>query len=124
MQDAVTTLPAREAPGATPSRATQRWRAVGRNIFPFIVIGVLWQIVAMAGLFPPRLFPPLQAVAYSFYDLTVSGILPHHAIETLIRLLSGFALAAVFGLLLLPVRLEAAWQNPEKSQSHHASVAS
>ena len=30
--------------------------------------------------------------------LTVAGILPHHAIETVIRLLSGFALAAIFGV--------------------------
>ena len=58
----------------------------------------IWEIVAWAGVFPHRLFPTLEEVALSFVQLTVAGILPHHAIETVIRLLSGFALAAVFGV--------------------------
>jgi NitT/TauT family transport system permease protein len=98
MQDAVTTISVTEASSGSPSRAGERWRSVARNIFPFIVVGLLWEIVAWAGMFPPRLFPTLETVAHSFYALTVAGILPHHAIETLIRLLSGFALAGVFGV--------------------------
>lgn len=98
MQDAVTTISVNAASGVSSSRAGERWRSVARNIFPFIVVGLLWEIVAWAGLFPPRLFPTLETVAHSFYALTVAGILPHHAIETLIRLLSGFALAGVFGV--------------------------
>ena len=73
----------------------ERWRAIARNIFPFVVVGTIWEIVAWAGVFPHRLFPTLEEVALSFLQLTVAGILPHHAIETVIRLLSGFALAAV-----------------------------
>jgi NitT/TauT family transport system permease protein len=98
MQDAVTTISVTEGSSGSPSRAGERWRSVTRNIFPFIVVGLLWEIVAWAGMFPPRLFPTLETVAHSFYALTVAGILPHHAIETLIRLLSGFALAGVFGV--------------------------
>jgi NitT/TauT family transport system permease protein len=98
MQDAVTTISMTGASSGSQSRAGERWRSVARNIFPFVVLGLLWEIVAWAGLFPPRLFPTLETVAHSFYALTVAGILPHHAIETLIRLLSGFALAGVFGV--------------------------
>jgi NitT/TauT family transport system permease protein len=98
MQDAVTTISVTETSSGSPSRAGERWRSVARNIFPFIVVGLLWEIVAWAGMFPPRLFPTLETVAHTFYALTVAGILPHHAIETLIRLLSGFALAGVFGV--------------------------
>jgi NitT/TauT family transport system permease protein len=98
MQDAVTTISMTGASSGSQSRAGERWRSVARNIFPFVVVGLLWEIVAWAGLFPPRLFPTLETVAHSFYALTVAGILPHHAIETLIRLLSGFALAGVFGV--------------------------
>jgi NitT/TauT family transport system permease protein len=98
MQDAVTTISVTEASSGSPSRAGERWRSVARNIFPFMVVGLLWEIVAWTGMFPPRLFPSLETVAHSFYALTVAGILPHHAIETLIRLLSGFALAGVFGV--------------------------
>ena len=75
-----------------------RWRLIARNAFPFLVVGAIWEIVAWAGVFPHRLFPTLEEVALSFVQLTVSGILPHHAIETVIRLLSGFTLAGVFGV--------------------------
>jgi NitT/TauT family transport system permease protein len=97
MQDAVT-ISVTEAAGE--SRGAERWRLIWRNVFPFLVVGCLWEIVAWAGIFPQRLFPPLEQVAVSFYQLTVSGILPHHAIETIFRLLSGFALAAVFGTII------------------------
>jgi NitT/TauT family transport system permease protein len=56
--------------------------------------------VAHAGLFPPRLFPPLETVAATLVRLTASGILPHHVAETLLRLAAGFALAALVGVAL------------------------
>ena len=63
-----------------------------------MVVGGIWEIVAWAGVFPHRLFPTLEEVAQTFVDLTFSGVLPHHAVETVLRLLAGFALAAVFGV--------------------------
>jgi NitT/TauT family transport system permease protein len=77
-----------------------RWRAVIRTAFPFLVIGALWEVAAHAGLFPPRLFPPLETVAASFLRLTASGILPHHVFDTLVRLIAGFALAAAAGVAI------------------------
>jgi NitT/TauT family transport system permease protein len=67
-------------------------------VFPFVVLGGIWEIVAWAGVFPHRLFPTLEEVAQTFVDLTFSGVLPHHAVETVLRLLAGFALAGVFGV--------------------------
>jgi len=99
MQDAVTTI-ATTGSSARADGANDRWRVIARNIFPFIVVGTIWEIVAISGVFPPRLFPTLETVALSFYELTVAGILPHHAIETVIRLLSGFALAGIFGVAI------------------------
>ncbi len=97
MQDAATiVMPA--APAATP--AAERLRAFARNAFPFLVVGALWEIVAWAGLFPRQLFPTLEEIARALVDLTLSGILLHHAIETILRLLSGFALAAIFGVAI------------------------
>jgi NitT/TauT family transport system permease protein len=80
MQEAVT-IAVQGAP-LTPGAGRERWRAAARNVFPFLVVGAIWEIVAWAGVFPHRLFPTL----------------PHHAIETVLRLLTGFALAAVFGV--------------------------
>jgi NitT/TauT family transport system permease protein len=86
------------APAAAAARETEpRWRIVVRNAIPFVVVGGLWEAMAHFGSFPPRLFPPLETVAAALWRLTVSGILPHHAVETILRLVAGFALAAVAG---------------------------
>ena len=78
----------------------ERWRIAVRNAFPFLVVGGLWELMAHVGGFPPRLFPPLEAVAAALYRLTVSGILPRHAGETILRLAAGFALAAIVGVAI------------------------
>jgi NitT/TauT family transport system permease protein len=86
------------AASAPASAGSERLRAIARNAFPFLVVGAIWEIVARAGVFPRKLFPTLEDIARAFVDLTVSGILPHHAIDTVIRLLAGFGLAAVVGV--------------------------
>ena len=91
------------AAGAAPLSATgggERWRAIARTAFPFVVVGGAWDIVAHLGLFPPRLFPTLEDVAATFVHLTVTGILPHHVLDTMVRLVLGFALAGIAGITL------------------------
>jgi NitT/TauT family transport system permease protein len=99
MQDAVTAITMTGAAGGS-SRGDERWRAVARNIYPFVVVGAIWEIVAWADIFPHRLFPTLEEVASAFIRLTIAGILPHHAIQTVIRLLTGFTLAGVVGITI------------------------
>jgi NitT/TauT family transport system permease protein len=96
MHDAATLAAA--PPAGTPVR--ERARAVWRATFPFLVVGAIWEILAHAGLFPPKLFPPLERIARTFVELTLSGILPLHAAETLLRLTAGFALAGIVGILV------------------------
>ena len=86
-------------PAASPAQEP-RWRAAVRTAFPFLMVGALWELVAQLAIFPPRLFPPLELVASAFVRLTASGVLPHHALDTLLRLLAGFALAAVIGVAI------------------------
>jgi NitT/TauT family transport system permease protein len=86
------------APSSAPENAP--WRVFLRNAFPFVVVGGLWEIIAHAGLFPPKLFPTLEEVAATFVRLTTSGILPHHVLDTVLRLLAGFALSAVVGVAI------------------------
>jgi NitT/TauT family transport system permease protein len=81
-------------------RAESRWRGVARTAFPFLVVAAIWEALAHAGLFPPRLFPPVEVIASAFVRLTVSGILPHHALDSVLRLTSGFALAAIVGVTI------------------------
>jgi NitT/TauT family transport system permease protein len=73
-------------------------RHVLRNVFPFVVVGAAWESVAHLGVFPAQFFPPLEAVAAVFARLTLNGVLPHHALDTLVRLIAGFTLAALFGV--------------------------
>lgn len=81
-------------------RDRARWRVAARTAFPFVVVGGLWEIVVRMGVFPHRLFPPLEEVVSTLVRLIVAGILPHHAIETVARLLAGFVLAAVVGVVV------------------------
>jgi NitT/TauT family transport system permease protein len=83
---------------ATTTETEPRWRVIWRNAFPFLVVAAVWESVARLGAFPRRLFPPLETIAAAFWRLTITGILPHHALDTVIRLGVGFALAAVAGV--------------------------
>jgi len=67
---------------------------------PFVVVAILWEGFALFGPFPPRLFPRISAIAAAFVRLIVTGILPLHAAETLLRLAAGFGLGAVVGLIV------------------------
>jgi len=102
MADHVATANGRAPTPGTPATlwASERLRAIVRTAFPFLVVAGLWEFVARLGIFPPRLFPPLEEVAATFVRLTAEGILPHHAVETVGRLLAGFALAAVVGVVI------------------------
>jgi ABC-type nitrate/sulfonate/bicarbonate transport system permease component len=95
---AASVLPVASATAGAPTDA--RWRVALRNLFPFAVVGVLWEVTAHAGVFPRRLFPPLEDVVAALVRLTASGILPHHVFDTMVRLLTGFAIAAVVGVAI------------------------
>ncbi len=90
---------------AIPGRGTglwegAPWRVALRTAVPFVVVGGLWELVARLGIFPPRLFPRLEEVAATLVRLAAAGILPRHAVETVARLLGGFALAAIVGVAI------------------------
>jgi NitT/TauT family transport system permease protein len=98
MHDVVSDAQGAALAGAPIHETESRAWVIARTAFPFLVVGLLWEIVAHLGVFPPRLFPPIETVAETFVNLSVSGILPHHAAQTLLRLLAGFALAAIAGV--------------------------
>ena len=51
------------AGGIAPRPTESRWRGFARTAFPFLVVGVIWEVLAHSGLFPPRLFPPVETIA-------------------------------------------------------------
>ena len=100
MTDAAPTVSVPTLAGMPAAQGESRWRIIARNAFPFLVVGTIWEIVARLGVFPHKLFPPLEEVAATFVRLTADGILPHHVLDTLLRLGAGFALAAVVGVAI------------------------
>ena len=66
----------------------------------FVVIAITWQAAVWAGVFPPRLFPGLATVGEALVRLTLSGTMLVAAAATLFRLLFGFLLAAVAGIVV------------------------
>jgi NitT/TauT family transport system permease protein len=101
MSDVPVSAPASVASGKTAQGERERWWwVVARTAFPFVVVGLLWEIVARLGIFPAKLFPSLEEVASVFVRLTAAGILPKHALETILRLLAGFMLAGSAGIAI------------------------
>jgi NitT/TauT family transport system permease protein len=84
--------------GASSALGESRWLLIAHTAFPFLVVALAWEVTAHLGVFPRRLFPPLEEVASALFRLTASGILPHHVLDTLLRLSVGFALAASVGV--------------------------
>ncbi len=75
-------------------------KAAALTAYPFVVVFGLWEIVAHLEVFPRRLFPTIEEIASTLVRLTASGILQHHAAETVLRLVGGFALAAIVGVAI------------------------
>jgi len=67
---------------------------------PFLLLAAAWEAVALAGIFPAKLFPSLETVFATLADLLLEGILWAHTEGTLLRLVLGFVLAAGVGVVL------------------------
>jgi NitT/TauT family transport system permease protein len=65
---------------------------------PFLVVGILWQTFSLVGPFPQKLFPRVETIVATFVRLIANGILPIHALSTLLRLILAFILAALLGV--------------------------
>jgi NitT/TauT family transport system permease protein len=71
---------------------------LAETVFPFLVIGILWEAFARLGPFPPKLFPAVETIFSTFVRLIGNGILVIHALSTLLRLIIAFLLAALAGV--------------------------
>ncbi|QQK74443.1 ABC transporter permease [Salicibibacter cibarius] len=70
------------------------------NYYSVFLLLVVWEIVAMSGIFPERLFPSMTLIIQNIFELASSGVLWGDLGATLYRLFIGFALAAVIGVFL------------------------
>jgi sulfonate transport system permease protein len=62
------------------------------------VILAVWQMASNLGYIKPLILPPPSQVAMTFWDLLQSGAMARHVGISVLRVLEGFAIAAVLGL--------------------------
>lgn len=65
-----------------------------------ILLVVIWQLAGATGILPERILPAPQLIAESAYELLVSGDLLDALAVSSLRVLQGFTLGAVAGLVL------------------------
>ena len=70
------------------------------SALPFVVVAAAWQAFSLFGPFPQKLFPAVETILAAFARLIGNGILPIHALHTLLRLILAFFLAALIGVAL------------------------
>lgn len=69
-----------------------------RFLFPFIVIGLVWEALVQSGLIQLRSLPAPSTLLSSFWELAfVKGVLWTHFFGSLYRLFSGYLLAVILG---------------------------
>jgi NitT/TauT family transport system permease protein len=61
---------------------------------------ILYEAIARSGWFAPALVPPLVVVGKTLWAMLEDGTMGRHALNTLLRVFSGLALAAATGLVL------------------------
>lgn len=67
-----------------------------------IVLSILliWQIVSITNIIPSSIFPPASKVLVALFQETVDGKIGSSLLATLERMLEGFAIASVIGVLV------------------------
>lgn len=69
-----------------------------RYFIPLLALPVLWELGVRSGFVNGNLFPPPSAIASAAVDLARAGMLWRDVSASLLRVLVGFSLAAVFGV--------------------------
>ena len=67
-------------------------------ILPFVMVAAAWQAFSLLGPFPQKLFPRVETIVATLIRLVANGILPIHALSTLLRLILAFFLAGLLGV--------------------------
>ncbi|HEY7064244.1 MAG TPA: ABC transporter permease [Chloroflexota bacterium] len=88
-------------------RAAEPAPPLGRRVldwleryYSVVVVLAAWELLAHSGWVNPRLFPSLETIAEELWRLIESGAIYRHLLATLYRVVAGFGLAAIVGVVL------------------------
>lgn len=77
-----------------------RIRNILDGCIPIIVFALIWEFIARIHLVPEYIFPSFSLVMREFYHLTVSGVLLDNLASSLFRVLVGFFLGSLAGIMM------------------------
>jgi len=73
----------------------------GQFLFPFFVLGILWEISIRTGLINPKTLPSPSMILHELYTLSCQKFaLQHHLSHSLYRLFVGYILAVMAGITI------------------------
>ena len=76
----------------------QQAKNVVTSVYSLVLVLILWEFIGRSPIVYYNFLPPLSDILLTFYDLTVSGAMIHHAFLTLQRAMAGLAIAIVLGI--------------------------
>lgn len=71
-----------------------------RWLLPLVVLAVIWEMVVYLGGLNRQLFPPLQTVLQTFWNMLLNGVLIQNSVSTFWRIFLGWVIASVLGVAL------------------------
>lgn len=92
-----------QGPAIASGRAHVRRRSIPGgdyliSVSAFVILLIVWEVSVRVLKIPEFILPPPTAIAVSLYYGLKSGLFVHHFFVTAFQTLTGFALAAVFGI--------------------------
>jgi NitT/TauT family transport system permease protein len=73
---------------------------LGQFLFPFLVIGIFWEISVRMGIVDAHTLPAPSMILHEFYSLVwQKGALQRHLFHSLYRLFTGYILAVAIGVV-------------------------
>jgi sulfonate transport system permease protein len=88
------------AAGAAPSARLPGWMRPALGLILPVGAALAWEAAVRAGLSDGRLVPPPSVILATLAELARSGELGRHALATVLRVLSGFALGVAAGTVI------------------------
>lgn len=79
---------------------TEKVKRIAQYFGLLLVLLVVWQVLSELGFIQPIILPPPSQIAIVFWDLMKSGVLLRHIGISVLRVLEGFGIAALLGLVL------------------------
>ncbi|MDY6836165.1 MAG: ABC transporter permease [Chloroflexota bacterium] len=91
---------ASDGPNAITSALPKHLKGMILGIIPILLLLAAWEIIAQISLVPQYILPPFSNVMQEFYRLTVEGLLVSSLMSSVTRVIMGFVLGSMAGLLL------------------------